>query len=515
MSVKEGAAPTTSDSLSELIGKGRPLPADASERLAALMGVNVGLEGLSRLFQPGFPGVRAFVIEARLAPDQTVEITIAGVDRSGKPVWTGMRAFVPGRDGSLEIHHGYDELDPDCRSRGITVDVIQRELDILALTSSGPAARITIDAEGAGRYVCALHGFGFADETEEGPSFRSVRALEPQGDRARLIDAAPIVIERVAARYGLGRLPAEEALTQLRAARTPWEIACTRLMGAPNEQSDGDAGALGIGGLGREYLLSREAPSWRATIYQKRLGDEPFVSGAKYRLRKTFQSETRLAAEIQAARDLLKSPTRALRMRALATLGSIAPSWVSQDIKVLADGPDRRIAALARATLRQVTSTDLPDRMLVFAENPAHDPGLRAVAYRVLAEYYPARLEGKVPMLRVNPDARVQRAVVPLIADDPTEAGPGLASMLAANPWHEGGEARAGLRALRLELIERLARLVDPRTLPVLLAAHRTPTPPSAPEMLALSRALVAYSDPRAQLALREAARRLATPSIP
>src|SRR5438105_217172 len=82
---------------------------------------------------------------------------------------------------------------------------------------------------------------------------------------------------------------------------------------------------------------------------------------------------------------------------------------------------------------------------------------LRGFAYRVLAEHFRARIQSKVHMLRVNPDARIQRAIVPIIADDETDAGPQLASLLVANPAREGSEDRPGLLALRIELIERLA----------------------------------------------------------
>jgi hypothetical protein len=68
---------------------------------------------------------------------------------------------------------------------------------------------------------------------------------------------------------------------------------------------------------------------------------------------------------------------------------------------------------------------------------------------------------------------------------------------------------------MRLELIERIARLRDPRTLPVLIAAYRAHPAPPPPEMLALSRALVGFPDPRAQRALMDVARRFERPQIP
>lgn len=507
--------------LIKAIGKGRRLPDDTGEALQHLFGCAVGLEGLSRLFQPGFPGVRAFAIEARVAEDRAVELTVVGVARDGSPVWTSARAFVRGRDGGLEIHHGSNEIAPEYRSRNITVDLIQRELDLLSLLATGTSdrgargSRITIDAEGTGSYICALHGFVFADETPEGPPVRSARALDPVGDRPRLLASVPPIVERAATRLGASAAATERALAAAERARTPWDLLrITFELPAddPKQLAEGDDGEMRVGALGREILLARELPSWRAALYPGGPG-EPERLGDEYRRRKTHRSEARLASEIQEGRDQLASPKRDVRLRGLRTLGAIAPSWVAPDIKALEDGPERRLAALARQTLRQISGVDLPDRMLAFAENPKNDGHLRGLVYRVLAEHARARVAPKVAMLRIHPDARIQRAVVPIIAEeDPTEAGTGLASMLAANPAHED---RPGLSHLRLELIERLARLRDPRTLPALMAAYRAQPPPPPAEMLALSRALVAFPDPRAELALAEVARRLERPAIP
>ncbi|NJK88650.1 MAG: hypothetical protein HC923_04110, partial [Myxococcales bacterium] len=184
-------------SLLDSLAKGQPLEPNAELAFERMLGHRVGLEGLSRLFQPSFPGVRTYAIEERAAPDQAVELTLVGVARDGRSVWTGSRAFVRGRDGSLEIHRGFDEVDLEYQSRNITTDLMMRELELLDLFGGGPSARLTIDADSIGRYVCALHGFIFADETEEGPSTRSLHAFEPDGDRDREnalhVGAAPIL----------------------------------------------------------------------------------------------------------------------------------------------------------------------------------------------------------------------------------------------------------------------------------------------------------------------------------
>src|SRR5262245_55378945 len=163
------------------IGKGKKLDEDVADALSGLFGIPVGHEGLSRVFQPGYPGIRVFAVETRVAPDQAVEVTLVGVARDGAPVWWGSRAFVRGRNGALEIHLEAEEIEPSYRSRNITVDLVQREIDLIALVGDSAAARVTIDAHGIASYISALHGFIFADETEEGPPVRSERALAPDG----------------------------------------------------------------------------------------------------------------------------------------------------------------------------------------------------------------------------------------------------------------------------------------------------------------------------------------------
>lgn len=500
--------------LLENVGKGRPLGKRAGEALRRLLGVRVGLDGLSRLFQPSFPGVRAFAVQVRAQPDQAVELTLVGVARDGRPVWTGTRTFAYGRDGSVEIHRGFDDVDPAYQSRNITTDLMQRELDVLAMIDAGPAARLTIDADHVGRYVCALHGFVFADETEEGPPVRSARALEPAGDRAQLIQAATALAARTAEMRTIGPGALETTLSQLRACHSPWDFARLELGPTPRELAESDDGLMGVRGFGRELLLAGTTPGWRAALYLHPRDPDTWARGAEYRRRKTVRSEARLATELQEALAGLESANRAIRLRAIETLGMIAPGWSTAELKRLAEGPDRRVAAAARQALRQISGADLPPKMLAFAEDPKNPARLRGLAYRVLAEHHPKTLSARAPMLRVYPDPRIQRATIPLVAEDPEEAGPALATLLAANPWRD--DPRPGLLELRLELLELLAELADPSTLPALMVAYRQRNPPPPPqELVALSRALVGFPDPRAQLVLTEAARRLQRPQIP
>lgn len=510
----EAPARPSVDALLEAVGKGRALEPEAAEAMRRLLGLDVSLDGLSRLFAPGFPGIRTFVIELRVAPDHAVELGLVGVARNGRPVWSGTRAFAVGRDGSLEIHRGFDEIDPEYQSRNITVDLMQRELDLLALVDRGHSSRLTIDADEVGRYVCALHGFTFADETLEGAPVRSVRALDPAGDRARLIGSAPSFVEKIALKHGVGRTAIELAIDQLQRAKTPWDFARAHLAGAEPELAEGDDGEMGVGALGRAFLLAKGTPPWRAALYLHGDEREERQLGAEYRRRKTIRSEARLAREVQESRERLTSANRTERIQALETLGMIAPPWVVSELRELEASDDRRAAAVARRAIARITGAGLADEILVFAVDSTNDPERRASAYRVLSEHYPSRVESLVPMLRVDPDARIQRSIVPALARD-ADAGAAMASLLAANPWHEGRESRPGLLALRLELIERMARILDPRTLPVLIAAYRARPGASPAEMLALSRALIGFTDPRAQRALMDVASRFERPQIP
>jgi len=487
----------------ESLARGRPMEPRTASAIRRLLGRELSLEGLSRLFQPSFPGIHLFAVEVRVAPDQAVEVGLVGVSREGRPVWTGTRAFVRGRDGSLEIHRGFDTVHPDFQSRNITTDVLGRELEMLRLFDAGPSARITLDAEGVGRYVFALHGFAFADTTEEGPPLRSHRAFEPDEDRDRLAEAARTHAETCARRFDAGRLATEHLLEQIERCITPWSFATLHLPGMPEAP---DA-TLGVGGFGRSLLLHEDTPSWRGALL---LRDAAASDGHRYRTEKTRRSELRLQAELTALTDAMAGPTRAERVRALRRLGQIGPSSMVPAVKELMRGPDRRVAAVARQTHRLMSESELPGHLLAHGLDEEADPAERGQALRILAEHYPKSMDSLVPMLRIHPDARIQRAVLPLVAAEP-DPGPSLAAMLAANPIEEE-QSRPGLAELRIELIEHLTALRDPSTLPVLMEAYRRRHPG---EQLALSRALVTFPDPRAQVVLAELRVSSSSPPIP
>ncbi|MBK8011491.1 MAG: hypothetical protein IPK13_09080 [Deltaproteobacteria bacterium] len=494
--------------------KGPPLTPDVHDAAQRMLGAPMSLEHLSRIFQPTFPGVRVFAVEVRLTPDAALEITLVGVDRSGHPVFTGARTLAEGRDGSLELHRGLDHVVDAYQTRNITIDLLDRELELLRCCDSGPAARLTTDAEGADRYAYALRGFVFADETDEGPPMHSVRALDPASDRHRLIEASKGVVESAARRQGLGRIAIEAAWEQFGSARTPWDLARVTLPSAQPLYAEGDDGEMGVGAMGREYLLSPEAPAWRGALYAKPRDAVTQRRGEDYRRRQTTRANQRLERELEDAVHDINGRVRSARLAAIRQLGMIGPTQLAPILKPFVDQEDRKIALAARQTLRTLAGVDLPDKILAFAESRDHEARRRGLAYRVLAEYYPARIRDRLTMIRVNPDARIQRGIIPAVV--PEVGAAGLASFLAANPWPTNDTpARPGLLELRIELIERLARMTDPITLPALMAAFRAqPAPPPA-EMLALSRALVAFRDPRAQRTLLEVAGRFERPAIP
>ncbi len=500
--------------LSEL-SKGPSIRQDAQAPLHRLLGQPVGLEGLSRLFQPSFPGVRTFAIGVRATPDQAVELTLVGIARDGVPVWTGTRTFSRGPSGGLEMDIGFDEVDPRFRSRNIIVDAVTRQVQLLRRLDGSPPCRLTIDADGTGRYVCALHGFVFADETEEGPSPRSRWAMAPAGDRARIIETGQTIIKAHADRLGLGKLALEDAIEQLRAARSGWDLARLSFSDSsfpPDADSDE---ALGIGPLGRALLLDDSTPGWRGALYPDERFWELNQRGDAYRRHKTARSRARLRLEVEMARQGLSSPHRAERIRSLETLGRVGDPSIVPELNAFASGKERRMAALARRMLDLIHGNGLAERLLEYANDTRHPTRQRALAYRVLAEHFPKHLAEKTPMLRVDPDARIQRAAVPLVARQPHDPGPALAAMLAANPLDSADRQRPGLAALRLDIIEWLTILADPRTLlPLSLAFQNQPPPPPA-EALALSRAIVTFNDPRAKMVLRAGSFPLTRPDVP
>lgn len=479
--------------------------------LSHLLGRKVSRDGLSHHLQPSYPGVRTFIVEPRLAPDRAVELSLVGVSRDGRPVWTGERAFVLGRDGSLEVHRGFDRIEPEFQHRSITTDLLHRELELLEVCRRGPSSRLTIDAEGVGRFLCALHGFVFADETDEGPPVRSNRPFAPEGDREALVEAACAYLEEQGSRAGFGRIAIEGAQEAARSARSAWDLARLSFPGEPVEWAEPGDQEDGATEWGREFLLGDDAPPWRAAIYLTPRDYTVRERGEAFRRRRTENAARRLYAELEEAKENLRSSHRPDRIRGLEVLaqcGSVNEDL--SDVQTLSSSSDRRVAGVARRVARMMDGADLVDRMTEFGLDRSQDPDARAHILRVLAEHYPDALRGPSALLRVDPDARLQRSMIPMVAAAPQGTAE-MAAMLAANP---AAENREGLAELRLELMERLAEAADPMTLPVLLEQYHAGGQDPA-ETLALSRALVTFTDPRARMALAEAMRASERPPLP
>lgn len=506
MSREEPRAHHGADAVTDLLGKGRPFEPAVDQAWFRLLRTPVGREGLSRIFQPGFPGVRSFVVDAHLEPDGAIAFIVACVARDGVPAFIGRRTLARGRLGSIELHRGVDELNPAYKSRNITTDLIRRELELLGATSGASVPRMTLDAEDAARYLSALHGFVFADETEEGSPARSRRARDRSSDRERLAEAARAFARRLAARHAAPTAELESLERQIEACRHPIDFARLDLPSAALEPTPGEGPEARP--FGRAFLLDRDTPGYRAALHVAGEGRRP--EGDVYREARTRRSESRLAFEVQGHLDELGGRSRPNRLRALEGLAPIAPTWVLSEIRRLAEDPDRKVATVAKQCIRRIGGSELVERILAFAADPRNPPEARAIAYRVTAEFFPNHFAPHLPMLRVDPDARIQKAVIPVIAEW-DEAATELGAMLGANPADD--VERPGLGALRLELIDRLATLADPRTLPVLMSALAQDPPPD--EESALSRALIAHPDPRARLALAARAQNLDIPPVP
>lgn len=497
---------SVTNAVTDLLGKGRPFDAVVDQAWFRLFRTPVGREGLSRIFQPGFPGVRTFVVDARVESDGAVSFTIAGMARDGTPAFIGRRTCGRGRMGTLELHRSFDELAPAFRWRNITSDLIRRELELLDATGAATSPRITLDATEAARYLAAVHGFSFADESKDGPPGRSIRARDPASDREILAAAAHNFARRLAARHSTPPAELDRLARDIDACRQPIDFVRLDLPGAPLDPSRGDGPDARP--FGRAFLRDRDTPSYRATLYTSGPGRSP--EGDRYRDERTHRSEARLATEMQAHLDELAGRSRASRVRALDALAPIAPTWVLSEIRQLSDDPDRKVATAARQAIRRIGGSDLVERVLAFGDDAKNPPEARATAYRVVSEFFPTHISSRLPMLRIDPDARIQKSVIPVIAEW-EDAAPELGAMLGANPSNDLD--RPGLGALRLELINRLAALADPRTLPILMAGLAQD--PAPEEASALSRALIAHPDPRARLALAARTQNLDIPPVP
>lgn len=500
----------TPSSVLETISRGQGLREDADAGLRELLGVRVGLEGLSRLFRPSFPGVRPFVIQARATLARAVAFTLVGVDRTGTPVWIGERVINSGIEGGLEIHRGVDELAPSARGRGVHPHSLERELELITLLDGSSRCRLTAD----GSYRAVLHGFTFADETQEGPSQASATALEPVGDRERLIAACKEWLEEHGELLSPGEL--KQARAGIETARTSWDIAQLPSDARRLPALDAVETRLGVGRLGKAMLRAPKAGRWRGALYIGAQNLEMKALGDEYRRLRLREAEVRLERELsEALRELQESRNRNVQLRALRELAAIGGGWAVADIKQAAESPDRRVADAARRCLDAMAWKQLPARMLAYAKDEKNPPDKRAHAFRVVAEHFPQELQPMLAKLRVDPDARIQRAAIPVIAKTSHAPAKSLAAMLAANPNRAPDAPRPEVEALRLEVIEQLTLFADPGALLPLAMAYRAEPPPSPAELLALSRALVAIPDPRAQLVLRDVAARLDPPSLP
>ena len=169
---------------------------------------------------------------------------------------------------------------------------------------------------------------------------------------------------------------------------------------------------------------------------------------------------------------------------------------------------------VARQVAKQISDSSLHEKIALFSNNKKHDGQLRGYGFRVLSEYYPQSIGESVALLRVNPDARIQRSIIPILAAD-QNGGPQLASLLSANPRSHRDTNRPGLDEPRLELIECLSKLDDTRII-LLLCVHSLPFPLHLLVKSSHYREhLVSHPDPRAQPALNIVSQRLDRPLVP
>ena len=492
----------------EYLSQGTKFPQEIAVALERIFGQAVSKEGLSKVFQPQFAGIKPYVVQTRLTSNRFVEFLVVGVARDGRAIWSAERSIGFGRDGSVELHHGNDFVDENFRPQNILNDCLENEIQLLNDLDSGPNPRITFDAHGEKSYRGALHGAVFADDTDEGPPVQSSRALDPDGDRRQVIASAKSMLKGLAEKQGLPAHEVQRASEQIEKIETPYDLAQLHI-----EQFRGDISTQDrryAYPLGRALCLGKKLPSWRAALYVKELAEHANA----YRTEHRDNAESTRTEEIRAALEILKKSNHSAQIKALRILGRLAPAWLLPDIKAHFDHSHRGIAVVARQVAKQISDASLHEKMMIFSNNKKNDGRLRGYGFRVLSEYYPQYIAESVALLRVNPDARIQRSIIPILATD-QNSGPQLASLLSANPRSHRDTNRPGLDELRLELIEHLSKLDDTRIIPSLMCALTALPPPPPREVLALSRALVSHPDPRAQPALNIVSQRLDRPLVP
>ncbi|MEE2901529.1 MAG: hypothetical protein VYC39_04335 [Myxococcota bacterium] len=492
----------------EYLSQGIQFPHEIAIVLERLFGQAVSKEGLSKVFQPQFAGLKPYVVQATLTSNRFVEFLVIGIARDGRPIWSAERSIGLGRDGSIELHHGNDFVDEDFRPQNILNDCLENEIQLLQDLDAGPNPRITFDAHGEKSYKGALHGAVFADDTDEGPPVQSIRALEPDGDKRQVINSAVTMLRGLAEKQGLPAQEVERAAKQIENIKTPFDLAqinIDQFRGTISEEEKKFASPLG-----RALCLGKKLPSWRGALYPKELPEH----AKSYRNQHRDKAESTRSEEIRTSLEVLSKSNHSAQIKALRALGRLAPAWLLPEIKAHFEHSHRGIAVVARQVAKQISDASLHEKIALFSNNRKHDGRLRGFGFRVLSEYYPQSISQSVALLRVNPDARIQRSIIPILAAD-QNGGPQLASLLTANPRSHRDTNRPGLDELRLELIECLSKLDDTRIIPSLMCALTALPPPPPQEVLALSRALVSHPDPRAQPALNIVSQRLARPLVP
>jgi hypothetical protein len=499
---RPSTAPTGVNLLVPQLEKGRRLAPRPEEPLRRWLGADrIGLEGFSRLFQTRLPGVRVFATDVQRPRENTVETTLIGVARNGQPAWHSQITLAESREGALEIHLGPTQIEAAFKERAVLAELIERSLEVLRAVNTSRQSRITTDAEGVRSYEFALHGFDFADKAPEGAPLSSKRALAPAVDLQNLQRSANSFVSRLAEQDKWPEERTAVARQHIDNARTPLDFARLPLPRSSTSEADRSEDP---GTLGQLFLLSKDTSPWRGALLAHDHPQPLLSAGVRYRQELMNRAESRQNERLNQAIALLDGLERNEQVRSLETIGLVGTVREQERIRAISEGDDRRLAAVARRALEMISGQKLSEEIETLADDPEGKAPLRARAYRILAEHFPPQFSKKVSMLRVHPDARLQRTVIPYLQANAQHPGPPLASLLGANPWAEGGTSRSGLLELRLELIECLAQIRDPACLPVLIAAYGASPSPTSTEMLALSRALLGFQDPRAQNVLSQ-----------
>jgi hypothetical protein len=370
----------------------------------------VSRQALARLYGACLPGTEAVVRFHSDLHSGGLEYTVDFVDRTGKSVAEMARSLVRHDDGSLELHRCGAWVDPEYRSRALSVEVMSQEIDMLKALSCGlpetarKRTRITLAAgpasdingvEGSqalGAYTWAQLGFDYADAWnavstvwDYGSRLGLGRPDDGRPDRELQLSSFRNWLSSMVSAKRLPLTPSQldDVGKVIEQIQNPWELANFDL-GEPYRLDIELGGHTTRCGLGKAFLIAGNAPFWNGVYFVNDEGSPGSKVFEGYRNIARERAATSAATRTTRTLEELASPDLAVRQAAVERIGaSGSASWLKKlDDLAARDPAVRDEVEIARQRLSG-------NRLNVDLERVAADPTVsgsrRARAAELLA----------------------------------------------------------------------------------------------------------------------------------